>query len=41
MKKVREKYVTNPYFDPNLVKKVKSIFITKLIVSLPKFFKRT
>ena len=22
MKKIREKYVTNPYFDPNLVKKV-------------------
>lgn len=29
MKKVREKYVTNPYFDPNLVKKVTKYVVKK------------
>ena len=31
MKKIREKYVTNPYFDPNLVKKVKNSFVQTIL----------
>ena len=32
MKTIREKYVNNPYFDPNLVKKVCTIFSINYLI---------
>ena len=40
MKTIREKYVNNPYFDPNLVKKVQLLSINSGIKLLRSFFPR-